>query len=196
MSKESEAPRIALILAGGAARRMGGVDKGAIELGCMRLFDRVIERLSPQVDRIVVSGTHDYDSGYSVIADLEDGPHGPAAGLWAMLEWLRAHHADDEGFLTVPIDAPFLPLDLYERLHSAEHSSIACDANGAHPTFAYWRCDALRAALQGASNHYGLPLKELAKSVNARRIRFDTAGEFENINRPDDLQRAAARLRS
>ncbi|GJL91662.1 molybdenum cofactor guanylyltransferase [Hyphococcus sp.] len=194
MPPQSEAPRFALILAGGGARRLGGVDKGAVKLAGRRLFDHVLARLSPQADQILISGAHDYGSGLPVITDREDGPRGPAAGLWAMQVWLRAHLENSEGFLSVPVDGPFVPLDLYKRLHSSAHSSIACDATGAQPTFSYWKCGALRTVLAGALENHGYPLKELAESVNAKRIMFDEPGVFENINTPEDLQRAEARL--
>jgi molybdopterin-guanine dinucleotide biosynthesis protein A len=63
-----------------------------------------------------------------------------------------------------------------------------------HPTFAYWKCDTLRAALSAAPKRYGFPMKELAGSVYAESIMFDEPGAFENINTLEDLQRAEARL--
>ncbi|MEM9350414.1 MAG: NTP transferase domain-containing protein, partial [Pseudomonadota bacterium] len=40
---------VGVILAGGQATRMGGGDKGLIELGGRTLLDRVIERIEGQV---------------------------------------------------------------------------------------------------------------------------------------------------
>ena len=40
---------LGVILAGGRATRMGGGDKGLLEVGGQRLLSRVIERFAPQV---------------------------------------------------------------------------------------------------------------------------------------------------
>ena len=38
-----------IILAGGLSRRMGGGDKGLLELGEKSIIERVIDKISPQV---------------------------------------------------------------------------------------------------------------------------------------------------
>ena len=48
-----------LLLAGGQSRRMGGGDKTLQLLGGMALLDRVIERLQPQVDALVLNANGD-----------------------------------------------------------------------------------------------------------------------------------------
>ncbi|WP_375206168.1 molybdenum cofactor guanylyltransferase [Hyphococcus sp.] len=194
MPEANETPKkmeeIAVILAGGGGRRMDGADKGAIMLGGRRLIDHVLARLAPQADRILISGRHDYGTGLTVIPDCEDGPRGPAAGLWAALNWIDKNNSDTDGFLSVPADGPFLPADLFTRLADATGSAVACDGTGAHPTFAFWRCDDLYGALSGGPAQYGFPLKELADSVHARRVMFKDANAFLNVNEPDDLVRA------
>lgn len=169
---------------------MGGADKGALMLAGRRLVGHVLARLAPQSDRILMSGAHDYGAGVTVVPDRADGPLGPAAGLWAALSWIEDHAPEAEGFLSVPVDGPFLPADLYERLSGGIGSAIACDAAGVHPTFAYWRCDALYAALSTAPDAYGFPLKELADSVHAEQVMFEEENAFLNINSPEDLARA------
>jgi len=49
------APYDALVLAGGQARRLGGMDKMAIPLGGRGLLDRVLDAV-PDADRVVVVG--------------------------------------------------------------------------------------------------------------------------------------------
>jgi molybdenum cofactor guanylyltransferase len=44
-----------IVLAGGLGRRMGGVDKGLVELDGRPMVAHVIERLSPQVGTIVIN---------------------------------------------------------------------------------------------------------------------------------------------
>ncbi len=106
-----------VILAGGQARRMGGVDKGLIELRSKPLVAHVIAALEPQVENIIISANSGIDRyvgfGYPVVTDtLPDHP-GPLAGiLSAMLA------ATTEYILTVPCDTPLLPPDLMLRLSS------------------------------------------------------------------------------
>ncbi len=186
--------RIAVILAGGKARRLGGADKALTELGGVRLIDRVIARLAPQVDELLIAGAKDYGTGLKTVADLPDGPAGPAAGLWAVARWLAERRADVHGFATAPVDGPFLPSDLYARLAAKGACAVACDAEQDHPTFAYWRVDRLQEALKSAPAGQGLALRALARRLNARRVIFPQANCLMNINTPDDIVRAAQAL--
>ena len=190
MSQLNEKPRIAVILSGGGGRRMGGADKGELMLGGRRLVDHVVARLAPQADVILISGRHDYGTGFTVLPDREDGPRGPAAGLWAALNWIEENFPDVKGFLSAPVDGPFLPSDLFERLFSRTFSTVACEDDRVHPTYSYWRCDALHGAFSFAEEGYGYPLRELADSVHAKRVMFDDVSAFLNINSPEDLARA------
>ncbi len=116
-----------VILAGGQARRMGGIDKGLLELRGKPLVAHVIFALKPQVENIIISANSGIDRyvgfGYQVVADtLPDHP-GPLAGiLSAMLA------ATTEYILTVPCDTPLLPPDLMLRLSStlARNHAEAC----------------------------------------------------------------------
>ncbi len=187
--------RIAVILSGGGGQRMGGTDKGALKLLGARLIDRVAVRLEPQADRILISGSHDYGTGLTSIADRDDGPLGPAAGLWAALHWIEENAPEAEGFLTAPADGPFAPDDLFKRLYAQGKCVVAATAGGVHPTFAWWRNDALRAALEAAPKGEGLSLKALAADMGARRVLFADEKAFLNVNTPEDLKRAEDQLR-
>ena len=46
---------LGVILAGGQARRMGGGDKGLLVLKGLTLLDRVIDRLGPQTEGLVLN---------------------------------------------------------------------------------------------------------------------------------------------
>lgn len=196
MEKAGQNLRVSVILAGGGSRRMGGADKGGLLLGGRRIFDLVLERLKPQSEIILISGAHDYGSGLTVLTDETSGPRGPAAGLWAALKWMEENAPGAPGFLAAPVDGPFLPPELRARLASVDGSAVAANSEGVHPTFAYWRRDALKTALDAAPANYGYPLKELAERVSATPILFKDAHAFDNINTPDDLKRAEARLRA
>jgi len=119
-------PVIGLILAGGMGRRMGGVDKGLVELDGKPMVTHVIERLGPQVDRLLINANRNTDTyashGVPVVGDRLDGYAGPLAGLDA---GLHALGDEDAWVVTCPCDSPFVPLDLVARLHDAAASSSA-----------------------------------------------------------------------
>ena len=81
----------AVILAGGQARRMGGGDKGRLMLGDQSLIQRVIDRIAPQVDAVVLNANGDLsrfdDLGLPVVADSVDDFPGPLAGVLAGMDW-------------------------------------------------------------------------------------------------------------
>jgi molybdopterin-guanine dinucleotide biosynthesis protein A len=72
-----------VILAGGLARRMGGGDKALLLLGGEPLLARVIARLRPQVEEIVLNANGDPARfarfGLPVVPDTVKGFAGPLA---------------------------------------------------------------------------------------------------------------------
>ncbi len=192
MSKEGASERIGVILAGGGSRRMEGRDKATVDLAGKRLVDHVIDRLAPQADRLLISGARDYVTGLTFIADRDDGPSGPAAGLWAAAHWIEEVASSATGFVTAPVDGPFLPTDLFEQLAGEGASAVACTKQGIHPTFAYWQIDDLLRVLGAVEKGEGLALHELAKRCNARRVSIESEDAFFNVNAPSDLKRAEA----
>ena len=181
-----------VILAGGQSRRMGA-DKATTLLAARRLVDHVAERLGPQVSRLYISGPEDYGLGIEAIVDATDRFEGPVAGIFSAAAALRRRSPNVSGFVTAPVDGPFLPPDLVARLCAAGRSAAARDAAGLHPTFAYWTFDALdRAATILAG---GVSLHRLAECVGAAAIDWPGDALFLNINGPEDLQDAERRLR-
>jgi len=188
------APVIAVILAGGGARRMGGADKGEMRLGGKGLIEHVVERLAPQADQILISGRHDYGLGFAVIPDRDDGPAGPAAGLWAAARHIAAAFPETQVFATVPVDGPFVPLDLIAQLQDAGATAVAADEQNMHPTFALWRIATLLDARRNFADGEGVALHKLAKECGATQVRFPDGDAFINVNSPDDLETAEAIL--
>src|SRR5262249_59314162 len=87
---------VGAILAGGLARRLGGGDKGLIRLGGEPILRHVVERLTPQVDAMVLNANGDPSRfaafGLPVAADTVAGYPGPLAGVLAALEWTAINH--------------------------------------------------------------------------------------------------------
>ncbi|MFY0636313.1 molybdenum cofactor guanylyltransferase [Maricaulis maris] len=182
--------RTGLILAGGQARRMGGIDKASAVLNGRPLIQHVLERLTPQVDQVLISGRSDYGSGLTVLADRTDGPAGPAAGLHAAAKHLA--EVPDCVLITVPVDAPFLAPDLVERLCAGPLPAIAHAGGRLQPAFSAWRPADVAAQLTHSPAGAGLALIQLARNANARTVAFDGPGAFLNINSAEDLAAAEA----
>ena len=138
----------AIILSGGRATRMNGVDKGLVRLQNKPLIQHVIARLKPQVDEILINANREiaaYETfGLPVLKDIGHQDEnaefigtyiGPLAGFSLGLQ-----HAKHEYVLTVPCDSPLLPLDLAERLlnnmlKSRMDIAVASSGGNAHPVF-------------------------------------------------------------
>ena len=128
-----------MILSGGRATRMGGVDKGLVSLHGKPLIAHVIERLSPQVNELIINANRALDQyknfGYPVFADENQNFSGPLAGFHLALK-----HATHEYVCIVPCDSPFLPENLVYKLLAAllEHDAeiaVACSDQNDHPVF-------------------------------------------------------------
>lgn len=108
----------AVILAGGMARRMGGDDKGLVELNGQAMIKHVIDRIKPQVKEILINANRNQtryaEFGFKVISDENSGFLGPLAGMITAMGQTNADY-----LLTVPCDCPLLPTDLVTRLVKA-----------------------------------------------------------------------------
>ena len=148
-----------VVLAGGLARRMGGGDKPLREIGGRTILARVIARLEPQCECLVINANGDprrfASFGIPVIADgVQDYP-GPLAGILAALDWAAANRPDAAWILSAPGDCPFLPRDLVARLSHAlladnSELAIAASQGQSHPVIGLWNValrDVLRRAL-------------------------------------------------
>jgi molybdenum cofactor guanylyltransferase len=188
-----------VVLAGGAARRMGGSDKGLIRLAGRPMIEYVLDALRPQVGSILINANRNPDQyaryGVAVIADERTGFQGPLAGMAAAMQ-----SAQTEFIVTAPCDSPFVPADLVRRLGrslAAGHADIcAAHADGRlQPVFTL-----LRVALLGSLIEY--------LDRGERKIDLWFSGErtvtadfsdvpeaFLNINTPDDVREIEAKMR-
>jgi molybdopterin-guanine dinucleotide biosynthesis protein A len=196
---------VGLLLAGGQSRRMGGGDKALRELGGISLLARVIERVRPQVETLLLNANGDPARfaafGLPVVADSVPGFAGPLAGILAGLDWTAAHRPDCPAILSVATDAPFLPRDLAARLVRAAieaGADLACAASGgrAHPVFGLWPVR-LREDLRRAVSAEGIR-KVDRWTARHRLVTVAFADQpvdpFFNANRPEDLEIAAGLL--
>ncbi len=200
---------LGVILAGGLATRMGGGDKGLLEIGGQSLLSHVIERLSPQVDHLALNANGDpkrfADLNLPVLPDTIEGFAGPLAGVLAGLDWAAEQGADS--IVTAAADTPFFPRDLVDRLTATAQGQThplvlattprtgeeALKSGGGkrvnrHPTFGLWPV-ALRDDLRAALNDGLRKVVLWTDQHNGREALFpvDPFDPFFNVNTPDDL---------
>lgn len=190
----------AVILAGGEGRRMGGQDKGLVELAGKPLVNWVIDALEAQthaVDHIMISANRNLpayaQSGYPVLTDAGSGHAGPLAGIYTALQNTQAEY-----LLVVPCDMPLLPRDVLARLwhalqsHQAELAYAHAGAEPAHSVICLMRrsvCDGLAKRLANQE----LRLGAWYTALQAIPVDFP-AGSLGNSNTQDDLAALAAQL--
>ena len=185
-----------IVLAGGLGRRMGGVDKGLVDLEGRPMVAHAIARLVPQVGTVIVNANRNVDRyaalGYPVVGDDVGGFAGPLAGLHAGLSRTRTRFA-----ITVPCDSPFLPADLVARLGTElvrddAQLAVARTFDQAHPVFALVRADVFP-HLERFLTEGGRKIDAWYASLHTIEVAFDDCADaFRNINTPEEM--AAATL--
>lgn len=196
---------LGVVLAGGLARRMGGGDKGGLDLGGQSLIGEVIRRLRPQCDGLVLNANGDAARfaglGLQVLGDSIPDYPGPLAGVLAGMD-----HAAGEGFshvLSAAADTPFLPLDLAVRLAAEIEIGDGGIGGGGiaicatrqdgrlvrQPTFGLWPVD-LRDDLRQALNGGVSKIMAWAEPHGVTLVEFAAAQHdpFFNVNTPEDLE--------
>ncbi|MEP7276523.1 MAG: molybdenum cofactor guanylyltransferase MobA [Betaproteobacteria bacterium] len=188
-----------IVLAGGQGRRMGGVDKGLVELDGQPLAAHALARLAPQVGTILINANQNVERyaafGHPVVRDAVGGFAGPLAGLHAGMSAATTTHV-----VTVPCDSPFLPHDLVSRLAQAlaerdAQLAVARTFDQPHPVFALVRRDVLP--------HLGAFLAAGGRKIDAWyaalvtvEVAFDDeADAFRNINTAAELASSAGGTR-
>lgn len=181
-----------VILAGGRARRLGGMDKGLLDLCGRPMIVHSMRALAPQVRPLFISSNRNLERyralGHEVIEDHFGAFEGPLAGLWRALE------ATPTPLLaSLPCDAPLAPADFVARLR--EHftpgqalAAIAHDGERLQPLFGLFSREVLpglAAFLQGG----GRKVHDWVTSLEPVRVDFsDCAQAFRNVNTPEDLE--------
>jgi molybdopterin-guanine dinucleotide biosynthesis protein A len=188
----------ALILAGGRATRMGGVDKGLVQFQSQPLIQHVISRLAPQVDEIMINANRElayYNTlGYRVLQDEVADFAGPLAGMQLGLK-----HASHDLVLFTPCDSPLLPTDLVQKLKAgllqanADIAVASCGSNN-HPVFCLCK-KTLLPSLHHFLAQGNRKVQAWQKSQHYIEVDFgDDNDAFENLNSPDDIIKLESKL--
>jgi molybdopterin-guanine dinucleotide biosynthesis protein A len=181
-----------VILAGGAATRMGGGDKPLLDLGGRPMLARILDTLAAEQADIAISANGDparfAGFGRPVLSDGVHRGQGPLAGVLAGLDWAAGLGCD--ALLSVPGDTPFIPRGLAASL--APPPACAMRDGRKHHLVALWPVaarDDLRALLSAPGSR---SVARFAAMIGTRYIDFATghAGLLTNVNTYDDLTAA------
>lgn len=187
-----------IILAGGRGQRMGGIDKAFLRLGRQTLLEHTISRLRPQCSPLLINANGDPGRfagiGLEVIADTVPGHQGPLAGLLAGLIWASVRNMD--WIVTIPVDTPFLPEDLVQRLlqirADADYPVCAASGDREHPVIGLWPVRLKDDLLRVIKGDDGRSIRSWAVRHGVRYAVWNTepVDPFFNINRREDLLKA------
>ncbi len=186
-----------LILAGGRAQRMGGIDKGLIPFHGKPLIESAIAKLKPQVQTIVINANRSITKyatyGYPVVMDETPDFSGPLAGFSVGLKACRTPY-----LLTSPCDSPLLPNNLAELLavemgrgdfQLVYASSKEADGKvWAQPVFCLMRSN-LQDSLDQFLQKGDLKIDRWFKELRTSTVVFDDPLVFANVNTPDELKK-------
>ncbi|HVF13319.1 MAG TPA: NTP transferase domain-containing protein [Acidimicrobiales bacterium] len=190
---------VAVVLAGGAGRRLGGVDKAGLVVGGRSLLDRVLSAAAGVAGRLVVVGPPravGLERAVIFVQEPEPGG-GPVPAVAAALEATGGAST----VLVLAVDLPLLTTADLRRLVDALVAAeppvaaiAASDPSGRpNPLVAAFRAEALReavAGLVGAEGGAGAGVPA-ARLLPAGVVTVDLGADATlNVNTPADLARA------
>lgn len=188
-----------IILAGGQARRMGGKDKGLIQLAQKPMIEYVLKTIKPQVDSIIINANRNqaiYENyGFPVIADRIEGYSGPLAGMASGIQAAKTSF-----IVTVPCDSPLiadnLVLKLYATLQKEDAEICTAYANGRlQPVFTLMKIELLPSMLEFLDNGERKIDKWFEKHHLAITDFSEQANTFININSIEELAALELKLK-
>lgn len=189
-----------VILAGGRGARMGGVDKGLVEVAGRPMVEHVLAAVERQAGAVAINANRSTERyaryGHPVIADRMDGFQGPLAGMASALAT-----AATEFVLVVPCDSPLVDSSLGPRLHAALAErkagvAVAHDGERMHPVFVLLR----RTVRSGLEDFLARGERKIDRWFAEERTAVvdfsDLPDMFLNVNREEDRSRLEARLKA
>lgn len=178
----------AIVLAGGRGTRMQGIDKGLVNYQGRPMIEHVVERISTQVDDIIISANRNLQryGAYAdrVVSDEVTGFNGPLSGIASCLPYCKHPRV-----LVVACDMPRLPQDLVQLLQQAmaQHpvSIITCEQR---PQLAMLISVKLLPTLNAALAHGDFKLMDWVTAQPHSCYEYPDPAAFTNLNSPHDLK--------
>ncbi|NEC63143.1 NTP transferase domain-containing protein [Streptomyces sp. SID9727] len=188
----------AIVLAGGAAERLGGADKPAVRVGGRPLLDRVLAACPGAGTTVVVGGRRPTARAVTWAREVPPGG-GPLAALGAGIR-----HTSADRVLVLSADLPFLGADTVAALVAASEregveGALCSDQDGRdQPLVAVYRGEPLRRELALLAAEHGglggLPLRLLTRELTLCRVAADPLASFD-CDTWEDIASARARIR-
>ncbi|MER7807810.1 NTP transferase domain-containing protein [Streptomyces sp900116325] len=188
----------AIVLAGGAAKRLGGADKPAVRVGGRALLDRVLATCTNAATTVVVGGRRPTARAVTWTREVPQGG-GPLAALDA-----GVRHTGAERVLVLSADLPFLGESTVEALLAAagrpdRDGALCVDQDGRdQPLVAVYRAEPLRRELALLATEHGglagLPLRLLTHELDLARVEAGPLASFD-CDTWEDIAAARARIR-
>jgi len=191
------------LLSGGKSGRMGQ-DKALMPFLGRPLIQRILERISPIADEVLLSTNRPADYAFldlPLYPDLQTG-HGALGGLYTVLK--AAKHPF---VAAVACDMPFANPDLFKyelRLLSESGADVVIPSTpeGLEPLHAVYRSETCLPVIKSALDAGKLKLVGWLPEATVRIVppeqtaRFDPQGlAFWNLNTPEDFRLAEERAR-
>ena len=186
-----------VILAGGQARRMGGIDKGLVKINGVAMCKIVIDLLQPQVFEVLVNANRNLEIyrefGVRVVQDEITGYLGPLAGLATAM-----NTAATPWVATVPCDGPFLNSDYIARMFALATDDVkivvARDSERMQPTYILANTDLLDSLNNFLESGERKIDRWFVKHPFTEADFSDSPDCFLNINTIEDRDNAQSRL--
>ena len=198
---DTAATVVGVVIAGGRSVRFGG-EKAVADLGGQPLLMWAVRRLQSSCAAVAVNTRPGTQAGalaraqhLPVLHDIPGDADGPLAGVRVGLQWARERGA--RALAVSPCDAPLLPEDLFVRLIAAAgtQGAYAETSEGRQPLCAVWPVSALAPLTEAMQGGAHPATWRMLEAVGARRVHFEPAAAFANLNTREDLDALAQRLR-
>jgi molybdopterin-guanine dinucleotide biosynthesis protein A len=186
----------AVVLAGGRATRLGGVDKALITIGASTTLSRVLDAVRA-ADVVVVcgperDGVQRPAGSTEPLRWVQETPPGggPVAALAAALAEVR-----NPLVAVLACDLPFITATAIEQLLAGVvgDGAVLCDRQGRRqPLCAVYARDALRTALERIGTAEGASMRTLLGGLDLVEI-ADEVGVSDDVDEPDQLEEARRR---
>ena len=182
------------ILAGGKARRMGGIAKGMLPAnGHLSLIERlVVHMMRSGVDEIIIAANDERPYtriGCAVVPDQRTDA-GPLAGIEAALGYFAGRY---DAVLCLPCDLPSVSWKEMSALIATFARTgdpvvfAQTEGSDSHPLCAVVHTnllDRVSAALDAGQS----AVHDLWLQVEGTAVQFDNANAFANLNSPEDVE--------
>jgi molybdenum cofactor guanylyltransferase len=187
----------AVILAGGTARRLGGVDKPALAIGGRSMLERVLDAVADAEPRVVV-GPPRPGMPADVLRVREEPPGGGPVAALAI--GVAAVPASVACVALLAADLPYLTSEAVARLRRAVEMStvdgavLVDDRGRAQLLCGVWRAAAVRSRLSVLAEPTGQSMRDLVAGLRIMELAVTSSGStpppWFDCDTEEDLRRA------